>query len=67
MAGVRLQKVLAQAGHGSRRQVEAWIKAGQVVVNGKVAQIGDRIDAQAVVRINGRQVTLQSSKRRVLA
>ena len=41
----RLQKVLAQAGIGSRRACEALIAAGRVTVNGVVAGLGQRVDA----------------------
>jgi 23S rRNA pseudouridine2605 synthase len=39
----KLQKVLARAGHGSRRELEALIKAGRVSVNGVVAKLGERL------------------------
>jgi 23S rRNA pseudouridine2605 synthase len=42
--GERLQKVLAQAGLGSRRACEALIEAGRVEVNGEVATLGRRVD-----------------------
>ena len=42
--GVRLQKVLAQAGIGSRRASEALVAAGRVTVNGTVAALGRRVD-----------------------
>jgi 23S rRNA pseudouridine2605 synthase len=45
--GVRLQKVLAQAGIGSRRSCEELIAAGRVTVNGEVAILGRRVDAEA--------------------
>ncbi len=45
--GVRLQKVLAQAGIGSRRVCEEFIAAGRVTVNGEVAILGRRVDAEA--------------------
>ena len=40
--GEKLQKILAQAGVGSRREMEKVIAAGRVQVNGKVARLGDR-------------------------
>jgi 23S rRNA pseudouridine2605 synthase len=41
--GVRLQKVLARAGFGSRRAAEVLIEAGRVTVNGEVAGLGRRV------------------------
>ncbi len=52
--GERVQKVLANAGVGSRRQIEEWIRAGRVEVNGKVAQLGDRVGPRDRIRIDGR-------------
>lgn len=40
----KLQKVLACAGHGSRREIEAKIEAGRVSVDGKIATLGDRVE-----------------------
>ena len=40
----KLQKVLARAGHGSRREIESKIEAGRVSVDGKVATLGDRVE-----------------------
>ncbi|MEG0211110.1 S4 domain-containing protein, partial [Hafnia sp.] len=40
----KLQKVLANAGHGSRREIEAMIKEGRVSVDGKLATLGDRVE-----------------------
>ncbi|GAB1137086.1 MAG: 23S rRNA pseudouridine(2605) synthase RluB [Shewanella algae] len=57
----KLQKVLARAGHGSRREMEAWIAAGRVSIDGEIAKLGDRIEADAKVRIDGRAVSLKSA------
>lgn len=52
----RLQKMLARAGVGSRRQVEAWIAAGRVTVNGQPAKLGDHVGARDTIQIDGRNV-----------
>ena len=57
--GERLQKVLAQAGIGSRREMEAWIEAGRVAVNGAVAKLGMRVSEGDKVQVDGRQIRLQ--------
>lgn len=54
--GERLQKVLAQAGLGSRRTMEEWISAGLITVNGVVAKLGMRVHEGDVVRANKRIV-----------
>jgi len=67
----KLQKVLARAGHGSRRELEALIRAGRVSVNGKVAVLGERLDDEnAIVRIDGHVVSAKAQEEvvcRVLA
>ncbi len=52
----KLHKVLAEAGMGSRREMEEWIMAGRVSVNGEPAHIGQRIMPTDQVRINGKLV-----------
>jgi 23S rRNA pseudouridine2605 synthase len=59
----KLHKMLAQAGLGSRRELEEWIVAGRVSVNGKPAHVGQRIGPQDRVRVNGRQVNLRFAPR----
>jgi 23S rRNA pseudouridine2605 synthase len=56
----RLQKVLARAGHGSRRQIEAWIRDGKITVNGKLAELGLSVSATDIIKIDGRSVSTAS-------
>jgi 23S rRNA pseudouridine2605 synthase len=59
--GVRVQKILAQAGLGSRREVEEWIREGRVFVNGRVAKLGDRADPRKdAVRLDAKRVHLRA-------
>lgn len=58
----KLQKVLARAGLGSRREMEAAIEAGRVKVNGKVATLGDRIEMRDRVSFDDRPVTLRGAE-----
>jgi len=52
----KLHKVLAQAGVGSRREMEQWIKDGKVTVNGAVATIGSRVTESDVIRIGRKTI-----------
>ena len=65
----KLQKVLARVGLGSRRHMEEAIVEGRVSVNGKIAEIGQRIEATDELRIDGRRVSFtleEETRRRVL-
>lgn len=55
----KLHKILAQAGLGSRRELEEWIIAGRVSVNGKPAHVGQRVGPQDQVRVNGKPIRLR--------
>src|SRR5256886_15540358 len=55
---IRLQKLLAQAGLGSRRTIEEWIRAGRVSVGGRVARLGDRAASADEVRLDGVKLDL---------
>ena len=50
----RLQKLLAAAGLGSRREIERWIAAGRVTLNGQVAKLGDRAAPGDAVAVDGK-------------
>lgn len=52
----KLQKVLARAGFGSRRELESWISKGRVRVNGKVAKLGDRVSERDKLIVDGKKV-----------
>ncbi len=58
--GERLQKVLAQAGLGSRREMEEWIAAGRVTVNGSPATLGMRVSRDDVVRVDRRTIRIEA-------
>lgn len=65
----RLQKVLARAGLGSRRTVEAWIAEGRVRVDGEPAELGRSVTRDDIVELDGtryRVVTAGGSAPRVL-
>ncbi|HXW75125.1 MAG TPA: pseudouridine synthase [Steroidobacteraceae bacterium] len=55
---IRLQKLLAEAGLGSRRAVEEWIRSGRVTVAGRVAQLGDRASPGDDIQLDGRKLEL---------
>ncbi|HBK37076.1 MAG TPA: 23S rRNA pseudouridylate synthase B, partial [Halomonas sp.] len=55
----KLQKVLARAGLGSRREMETAIADGRVKVNSQVAKLGDRVEARDKVSFDDRPVTLR--------
>lgn len=54
----RLQKLLARAGLGSRREIETWIAAGEITVNGQVASLGTRASVSDRIARQGRLLPL---------
>ncbi|WP_366518749.1 23S rRNA pseudouridine(2605) synthase RluB [uncultured Gilliamella sp.] len=67
MNSEKLQKVLANLGNGSRREIEAMISAGKISVDGKIATLGDRVDVNTnpKIRINGHLIQLRSKEKEV--
>ncbi len=55
----RLQKVLSALGFGSRRQIEQWIREGQVLLNGRPARLGDRWQEGDQIKIRGQPVKVE--------
>jgi len=66
--GEKLQKVLAQAGLGSRRAMEKWIVGGRITVNGELAKLGMRVVEGDMVQADRRTIRVggQSHTTRVL-
>ena len=58
----KLQKVLANQGLGSRREIEGWIDSKRIYVNGKLAKLGDRVVMSDEIKVDGR---LQKNKAKI--
>ncbi len=54
----KLHKILARSGYGSRREMERWIEAGRLTINGKVAKTADRISSNEKVALDGKLIEL---------
>lgn len=59
----KLQKVLARAGFGSRREIETWIAKGRIKVNGKTAVVGDRVTDDDKIIVDGKKLAPQKKIR----
>ncbi|AXR06046.1 23S rRNA pseudouridine(2605) synthase RluB [Salinimonas sediminis] len=58
----KLQKVLANQGLGSRREMERWIEQGRVSVDGTIATLGDRVEPEGQIRVDGHLLSRQTEK-----
>ena len=61
-AAERLQKYLAQRGLGSRRAVEEWIRAGRLSVNGRIAELGQKVSHADDIRLDGRAIKTRAAE-----
>ena len=57
----KLQKVLANLGYGSRREMERWISDGRISINGKMAELGDRVQSSDQLRVDGNPVNREQA------
>ncbi len=53
---IRLQKYLADLGLGSRRRIESWIVAGRISVDGKVAELGQKVTRCSSILLDGKSI-----------
>lgn len=63
----KLQKILARSGHGSRREIETFLQAGRISVDGKIATLGDRVEVKAStkIRLDGRLLAIKEAEKEI--
>jgi 23S rRNA pseudouridine2605 synthase len=57
----KLQKILANNGLGSRREIEQWISQGRVSVNGSIVKLGERATLKDMIRVDGNIVKFKKN------
>jgi len=64
----KLHKILARSGYGSRREMEKWIEAGRLTINGQRARTADRIEEKDKITLDGKLIELDfdDQKQRIL-
>ncbi len=63
----KLQKILARSGHGSRREIETFLQAGRISVDGKIATLGDRVEVTPAtkIRLDGRLLAIKEAEKEI--
>ncbi|MET0960799.1 MAG: 23S rRNA pseudouridine(2604) synthase RluF [Psychrobacillus psychrotolerans] len=56
---MRINKFLSEAGITSRRGADKWITDGRVVINGKTAELGSKVEAGDDVKVDGKQIVVE--------
>ncbi|REB07993.1 23S rRNA pseudouridine(2604) synthase RluF [Sporosarcina sp. BI001-red] len=56
---MRINKFLSEAGITSRRGADKWIEAGRVVINGKTAELGSKVEDGDLVKVDGKPVSVE--------
>ena len=62
MAGIRIQKILADAGYCSRRKAEALIEQGRVQRNGRPVKLGDKALPKDLITVDGQRINVPKKK-----
>jgi len=62
VASEKLHKILARLGYGSRRELERWIAAGRVRVNGERVMVGMRVGPRDVIQVDGKRVERRAAE-----
>lgn len=55
----RIQKVLAAAGHGSRREIECWIRERRLTINGRLAELGEKVSGAEKFALDNRPLRVR--------
>jgi 23S rRNA pseudouridine2605 synthase len=56
----RIQKLLSRAGYGSRREIERQVEAGEILVNGHRAEVGQAVDENDQITLRGQRLHISS-------
>lgn len=64
---VRINKFFTENGICSRREADRWIELNRVTIDGKIAKLGDNVEEESIVALDGKPIPLKAKRRVVLA